>query len=125
MKSNLTRILGVAAVLLVAAALSVSAAPVPQGREVPLDQNIMQYFAKNGVDPSYLSTPIANVPADMQSKISAILATPDFMNLIWADLRADAAAFGNTLYLPIGNTTFEYSQMAGGAQQSFSEITSS
>jgi len=125
MKKNLARGLLIALVLLAGAAFSVSAMPVPQGREVPLDQNIIQYFAKNGVDATALTTPVAQLPSDVASKISTIESSPDFTSMVWSDLRVDAAAFGNTLWLPIGNTIFEFSQMPGGGQQTMSTVSAS
>jgi len=125
MKKNLARGLVIALVLLAGAAFSVSAMPLPQGREVPLDQNIIQYFVKNGVDATVLSTPAAQLSSDDATKINAIVSSPDFAAMVWSDLRVDAAAFGNTLWMPIGNTIFEFSQAPGGAQQSMSTVSAS
>ncbi len=122
MKTNAIRILGISLILLVAAVFSASA--MPQGRQVPLDKNVIQYFANNGVDPTYLDKATADIPSDVLAKIASLTNTPDLTALVLSDLRVDIAAFGNTLYLKLGNTIFEYSRtMSGG--DSFSVVSAS
>ncbi len=102
MKPKTLHVLGISLFLLIVAVVGASA--MPQGRQVPLDQNLIQYLAKNGVDPTYLANPSANVPSDVLAKIASLEQSPDLTALILQDLRIDTAAFGNTLYLQLGET---------------------
>ena len=116
-------VLVIASVLMAGAAFTASA--MPQGRQVPLDENIVQFFAKNGVDPQYLNMAQASVPADIWQKITTLVSDPDLSPLVLSDLRDDVAAFGPTIYVQIGNTDYQYARERNGATDSFTSTVAS
>ncbi len=114
MKTKIAAVLIISTVLLAGVALGASAMPQGrQGRQVPLGQTVLQYFAKNGVDAQYLTGPQSAVPADVQQKIAALVKDPGFQPIVLSELRANAAAFGDQIYFQIGNTVYEYSRLPG------------
>jgi hypothetical protein len=96
-----------------------TATAMPMGRQVPLDDSIIQFFAKNGVDPQYLTGPPVAVPADIWQKITTLAKDPSLAPLVLSDLRDDVAAFGPAIFLQIGDSDFQYARAAGSAAESF------
>ncbi len=126
--SRSARILVAALALGLLAALGASAAPMmsaePPGRQAPLDQDIIQFFAGNGVDAKYLEAPQASVPADVWLKIVTLEKDPALQALVLNDLRTDRATLGSTIYMQIGNAIWQYSDNPGAAG-TFGEATAS
>ena len=75
MRTRLSKVMGAAAILLLAAAFGAFAAPV--GQQVAVTSDIAAFFSARGVDPQYLGKADSAVPAAQLALINRIVATPD------------------------------------------------
>jgi hypothetical protein len=120
MSSRTALVTALAFLMATAAALAASAQALPSGRPVPLDQNVVQYFASNGVDPQYLGEAPSKIPADVLAKMTTLESDRAFSSLLLSDLRVDAAVMGDSLFVDLGPRVFQYSRGANGTGESFS-----
>ncbi len=104
----------IAAVLICAVGISAFADAAP-GRLVPVTQDIKDFFAARGADPSYLGLPKAQVPAEEWAKIVKIVNTPDVADvmtddhdmlnsLVLAALINETITTDDPVYMTIGNS---------------------
>jgi hypothetical protein len=90
---NRSRIVAIVGILMLVAGFAAFADAAP-GRLVPITQDIKDFFAARGVDPSYLGLEKSLVPADQWAKIVNIVNTPDV-----ADITTDDHDRLNTLVI--------------------------
>jgi len=116
MKRNLGKFLVAAAVLLLVAGFSASAAPL--GKAVPITPELSKFFQDEGVNPQYLGVPASGIPKDQLAKIMAIINTPDdttvttdthdVLNSLVADALGKAAVTNDSPYfIELGSTVWE------------------
>jgi hypothetical protein len=111
MKANTVKFLVAALVLLLGVVFSASA--MPTGRQVPMTQELQQFFTDHGIDPQYVDKAQDMVPPDQWTKIVSLSKDPALLNLVQDNLKTYISAMGNDVYLRVGPTYYEFSRTNG------------